>query len=125
MKTDPISGPIPREKFKALVDAPHGDARDLIRQYDPFWGLPPGTEIEFEVEVRAEVIGGAIVKASSLEEAKKLAKNLTRDEIEFDTYGLNDWDVETVNPVTPAPRRKLAPVIPSHACTADAEKKGT
>ncbi len=111
MKSDPISGPIPREKFDALVNAPHGEARDIIRQYDPFWGLPLGEKIEFEVEVRAEVIGGAIVKAASLEEAKKLAKSLTRDDIEFDTYSLRDcdWTVETVEPVKPSPKRKEPP----------------
>ncbi len=108
MKLDPVSGPISREELRALVDAPHGDAREIIREHDPFWGLPEGTKIEFEVEVRAEVIGGAAVKAASLEEAKKLAQNLTRDDIEFDTYELRncDWTVETVNPVTPPKRRK-------------------
>jgi hypothetical protein len=107
MKLDPISGPIPREKFDALVNAPHGEARNVIQQHDPFWGLPPGTKIDFEVEVCAEIIGGAIVKAASLEEAKKLADNLTRDDIEFDTYSVREcsWTVETVNPLKPAPRK--------------------
>lgn len=110
MKLDPISGPIPRETFDTLVNAPHGEARDLIRQHDPFWGLAPGTEIEFEVEVRAEVIGGATVKASSLEEAKQRAKNLKAADIEFDTYGLSDgdWTVETINPVIPRRRKEGA-----------------
>lgn len=106
MKNDPSTGPIPREEFAALVDAPHGEAADVIRQYDPFWGLAPGEKIEFEVEVRAEVIGGAVVKAASLEEAKKLAAKLSKQDIEFDLYDIDDWDVETVNPIRPRRRSR-------------------
>lgn len=107
-KNNPISGPVPREKFNALVDAPHGEARDTIRQYDPFWGLPPGAKIKFEVEVRADLIGYAVVEAASLEEAKKLAAKLPVAEIEFDVHDLtdHDWTVETVNPVKPRIRKK-------------------
>jgi hypothetical protein len=106
----PATGPIPPEKFRELVDAPHGEARLLIRQYDPFWGLEPGQKIDFEVEVRCEMIGGAIVKAASLEEAKKLADNLKSSDIEWDTYSCNEeWTVETVNPVEPPKHRKSLP----------------
>lgn len=109
MKHDPVSGPIPREKFNALVTAPHGEARDIIRQYDPFWGLAPDAKIEFEVEVSAEVTGYAIVKASSLEEAKKLAEKLTADDVEFDTYEMKhpcNWTVDSVEPVKPPVKHK-------------------
>lgn len=105
---DPISGPIPREKFATLINAPHGEAGDIIRQHDPFWGLPDGAKIEFEVELTAEVTGYAVVKAGSLEEAKKLAERLRPDEVDFDQFEKPDWTVETVNPVKPQPKRKAA-----------------
>jgi hypothetical protein len=106
---DPVTGPIPRDKFKALVDAPHGDAREEIRKRDPFWGLPEGAKIAFDVEVRAEVIGYAVVRATSLEEAKKAAKELTRGEIEFDSCEFDSFDVESVAPCPP-PRRRREPL---------------
>lgn len=106
MTHDPVSGPLPREKLQALADAPHGDARDIIRQYDPLWGLPAGAKIEFEVEFRADVVGYALVKASSIEEARKLAATLNKQEVEFDPSDAEDWKVMRVEPVKPAPRRK-------------------
>lgn len=106
MSDDPVSGPMPREKLRALAEAPHGDARDVIRQYDPFWGLPPGATIEYEVELRADVSGYALVKASSIEEARKLAANLNKHEVEFDPSDAADWKVMRVEPVKPPPRRR-------------------
>jgi hypothetical protein len=106
MKHDPITGPMPREKLAELIAAPHGEAQDIIRQYDPFWGLAPGAKIDFEVELCAEVTGYAVVQAASLEEAKKLAEGLSADEVEFDRHDLGRWTVDHVQAVKPPLRKK-------------------
>ncbi len=83
---DPSTGPMPREEFYALVEAPHGTAAKAIRKHDPFWGLPDGAKIEwcaiFTKEV--EVEGYAYIKAASKSEAEVTAKQLTADKIEYD-----------------------------------------
>ncbi len=84
-KLDPSTGPIPRAEFYALVEAPHGAAAKLIRQkYDPFFGLPEGTKIEWCATFTKEVEGYGYVKAASAAEAVALAQKLQASEIEYD-----------------------------------------
>src|ERR1035437_3871322 len=51
--SDPITGPLSREQFKALVDAPFGHATKEIRKIDPLYGRADGEKFEFEVRCRA------------------------------------------------------------------------
>jgi hypothetical protein len=85
---DPSTGPIPRDEFVKLVNAPYGEALKGIRKYDPLWGRQPGEKIKWKVKCRTVGIryGEAEVEATSEQHAKKLAENLTYDEVEW------DWD---------------------------------
>jgi hypothetical protein len=74
---NPISGPIPLEEFKALVDAPCGAARKAIQKHDPFWGREAHEKVLFTVKAKAKCIGTAMIEASSQEDADKLAADLT------------------------------------------------
>lgn len=85
-KLDPATGPIPRDKFYALVSAPAGAAKKFIRKYDPFFGRAPGEKVRWLVTYTKEVEGYAYVEAESKEEATKLGKNLRDDEVEYDTH---------------------------------------
>ncbi len=83
-KKDPATGPMPREQFYALVTAPHGAATKAIRKYDPFWGRPPGTKIDWLVTYSKEVNGYGSVRAASQEEAGILGKALPTEDIHYD-----------------------------------------
>ena len=66
-KIDPVSGPVPREEFRRLVELPYGKAREAIRKYDPCYGLEPGKKITWEVKVKAvSCRGTAYVEAAGL-----------------------------------------------------------
>lgn len=94
---DRSTGPIPREKFAALVDAPFGEAAKQIRKFDPLWGLAQGTKIKWRVECSGKLYGGAIVEASSEEEAMKLADKLTTNDVDWDN-GSDDFEILSVEP---------------------------
>lgn len=101
MPYDPITGPLPREKLRELVDAPYGEATQVLRQYDPEWGLKPGQKIEWEVVVERDVtgLGVAHVMAGSLKEAEKLTDDLCNSDIDWDDDGFQDFVVKSVKPV--------------------------
>jgi hypothetical protein len=89
-------GPLSREQFQALVNAPHGTASKEIRRRDPLWGRAPGEKIEFAVEFRANITDGiAYVKASSQDEANELARLLSFSDIDWDN---GSFEVVTVTP---------------------------
>ena len=96
---DPVTGPIPRDEFAALVALPCGEARKAIRKYDPLFGREEGEKIEWKVraERRRDDCGTAIVKASSQEEADKLADDLTEHDFDWDD-DFGDIEVKSVEP---------------------------
>jgi len=94
------TGPIPPEEFKALVDAPCGQALKVIRQYDPHYGKDDGELRKWRVklfkEVQAE--GFVTVEASSAEEAEALAYGVPDHKIDWDYDDCGTSFVEEVNP---------------------------
>lgn len=96
-KLDPVTGPIPREEFARLIDAPYGAALKAIRKYDPMYGRAEGEKISWCVEVTAMTSGTARVEASSEEEAEKIAENLSSAEIDWDG-AIEDLEVLSVRP---------------------------
>lgn len=87
--TDPSTGPIPREKFAELVNAPFGEASKAIRQHDPQWGRAPGAKFQWLVHVERSGSdqGRAWVDAASQEEAEQLAANLSTFDVDWEYDG--------------------------------------
>ena len=103
MTDDPISGPIPRERLKELVEAPFGKAKEIIRQYDPLWGRVRGEKIEWLVRVERDGTnaGTASIKPANQEEANELADELTGADIDWDCdYDFNGLIILSVEPKT-------------------------
>lgn len=103
---DPITGPIPREKFKEIASCPGaGKAREAIQQYDPLWGRQPGEKLEWKVRVERTGAdrGTAYVKAAPQKEADDLADNLSSCEVDWD-YADDDFDIISVEPCKPRAR---------------------
>lgn len=102
MKHDPISGPIPRAEFTALIAAPHGEAIKVIRKYDPLFGREAGEKIKWRVTYRRKAweTGRAMVEAKTLKEAQKLADDMDGRQIDWEpTYSSDDaGDVESIEP---------------------------
>jgi hypothetical protein len=95
---DPVTGPVPRETFKDLVNLPFGEATKRIRKFDPMYGRQPGEKIPWTItcEVR-RLEGRATVMASSEKEAGDLAQDLSSGDVDWDDY-LEDLDILTVEP---------------------------
>lgn len=102
MRLDPITGPLSRDEFKALVVAPFGAAAKIIRTHDPLWGLKAGDKIEWKVTATrtVEQTGTGWVKASTKEEAEKLAEGLGSGDLDWDDDYADSlsWDSVTVEP---------------------------
>lgn len=98
-KLDPITGPIPRDVFAQIVNAPHGEAKRMIRKYDPLFGVQDGEKVKWKVTVERQGAdqGYAIIEASSKEEADDLADELQEHEIDWD-YDSGDLEVISVEP---------------------------
>jgi len=95
MAIDPITGPLSRTEFAELVSAPHGEAKKVIRKYDPYYRLEPGEKIRFVVEARGRLVGRAFVQANSQAEADKLADALC--DADFDWHSSdNSFDIISV-----------------------------
>lgn len=106
---DPVTGVISREQLRALAAAPSaGFARDVIRNYDPLWGLPEGAPLRWRITLTREVVeeGEAFVEAASEEEARARAAHLDDDAI---TWGIGWCDPvvgsNEVIAVAPSPAR--------------------
>jgi hypothetical protein len=95
---DAVSGPLPRERLRELVEAPHGHAAKEIQKYDPQWGRRDGEKFEWEVRCTAVMTGRAIVLASSQDEADKAADELSEAEIDWEIGG-EGFEVESVEVV--------------------------
>jgi hypothetical protein len=95
---DPVTGPLTREKLKALADAPYGKALREIRKIDPWYGHPPGAKVELVVVATREIEGAAVVKAADMEEAKKLAERLKVNDFEWETSSWidDDYDIQSI-----------------------------
>jgi hypothetical protein len=93
IKLDPSTGPITREQFKRIVDAPFGAAGEMIRKYDPLWGLKPGEKMEWEVTVQRMQQGTVIVKAATEEEAQNMAGEVNESDVNWDS---RDDEMEVV-----------------------------
>jgi len=86
MSLDPVSGPVPRDVLKSLVDAPFGAALKTIRKYDPLYGRVEGETIKWRVRFERELIetGSAVVDASSEKEAMEIAGLLDEGDVNWD-----------------------------------------
>jgi len=86
MSLDPVSGPVPREILKSLVDAPFGEALKTIRKYDPLYGRIEGEPVKWRVHFERELVesGSAIVEASSEKEALEIAELLDENDVSWD-----------------------------------------
>lgn len=95
-------GPIPREKFAEIINAPHGKAAELIRTYDPLWGRDNGDGVErkWKVKLSREIteIGFATVMAVTEEGAKILADALDEHDIDWQHEYSDHGIVESVEP---------------------------
>jgi hypothetical protein len=94
---DPISGPMPRDQFRELVDAPFGAATKAIRKYDPQFGRADGEKFRWRVHAESTMRGSAYVMASSQEEADDLAADLDCNDFDWCDYS-SDFDVLEVEP---------------------------
>lgn len=94
MTRNPISGPIPLDKFKELINLPFGGALKAIRKYDPLYGLQEGEKLRWEVTASGYMTGRSVVYASSKDEAEELAEELTAADFDWDTD--DSIDIDTV-----------------------------
>jgi hypothetical protein len=102
-RLDPVTGPLSREEFAALVAAPYGAAANAIRKHDPLYGIKEdGEPIKWEVYAtrRATEEGYAEVAASSIEEALELAGKLKSSAFSWDCGHVYD-DAPNIQEVTP------------------------
>jgi hypothetical protein len=85
-KLDPVTGPIPRDKFAEIVNAPYGAATKAIRQYDPLYGRKEGEKFKWAVRFTREVEeeGWGYVEAESAEEAEELGRKLKESDLTWD-----------------------------------------
>ena len=93
---DPITGPLDRETFKKLTDAPFGKATEIIRQYDPFWG-PWGRRRKSDGRSGDEATGRGVAlwrKLSAKGKPMRWPMTLTMDDIKWD----DDFDILSVKP---------------------------
>ncbi|MCK1445396.1 hypothetical protein IVB43_23715 [Bradyrhizobium sp. 48] len=86
MKLDPVTGPVPREKFSELVEAPHGQAVRMIRRYDPYYGRKEGEPFKWAVRFTREIEeeGYGYVEAATEEEAEELGRQLKEKDLTWD-----------------------------------------
>lgn len=92
-------GPIPRDEFMKLVEAPFGEAIKRIRKWDPLYGRAKGEKIKWKVECRGELYGTAYVEAATQEEADKLADDLDCGAVDWGD-GSSDFEIDSVEPVS-------------------------
>jgi hypothetical protein len=91
--TNPISGPVPINEFREMVNLPAGEARKCIRKYDPLFGREPGEKIKWEVRFTGQGVGYAVVEAASKKDAEKLADKISDADIEWDDMEVDDFEV--------------------------------
>ena len=98
------TGPIPRDEFFSLVDAPCGRAAQVIRRYDPLWGrgLGDGKKIKWRVKLTQLVTmaGYVTVEAESQEEAGHLAEQIPDRDVSWDFECADLSEIEEVEPMT-------------------------
>lgn len=95
-------GPLSREMFQALVDAPHGSAAATIKKYDPLYGTgkegpPPAFKWRVRFSRRAREEGFAIIEAPTEAEAERKAAEMSENEIDWDAGRDSDWGFEVTN----------------------------
>jgi hypothetical protein len=107
MAIDPITGPVPPEEFRRLVDAPHGEAVKAIRKYDPTYGLKDGETIKWIVTYEREVtqVGTITVDASSEDEAEKLADEILENDEERFAWESTDSFADNYELISVEPKR--------------------
>lgn len=100
------TGPLSPEEFKALVDAPHGQALKAIRKYDPLYGKfsAEGEPRKWRVKMTKEVqaVGFVTVEAVTEEEAEALAHGVPDHKIDWDFDYYDDDGTSWVEEVEPA-----------------------
>lgn len=86
----PATGPISPEQMRALADAPYGKAGEVLRKYDPAWGLsgPEAPLRKYDVTLSAMLPATAYieVEATNPEQARKIAMQ--------ERYSNLDWDID-------------------------------
>lgn len=102
MPNDPVSGPIPRDKFVEMVNLPYGEACKAIRKYDPMFGRQPGENIKWRVKYSRTLYeeGYATIEATSEDEAEKIAADLPDYNI---SWSCDDSDMAQIEDVRPLP----------------------
>lgn len=85
MPHDPSTGPIPRDVFASLANAPFGKALETIRQYDPLHARAEGEPIKWRVILRRKMWerGTVIVEAASETEAESMADEISCNQIDW------------------------------------------
>lgn len=96
------TGPLSPEEFKALVDAPHGQALKAIQKFDPLYGKfsAEGEPRKWRVKLVKEVTatGFVTVEAVTKEEAEALAHGISDYKIDWDYDDDGTSYVEEVKP---------------------------
>lgn len=92
----PVSGPVPIDEFRALVNAPAGEARKRIQKYDPLFGRAEGEKIKWQVTFTGRGTGYATVMAASQKEAEKVADGLSDAEIDWEDMEVDGMEVEPI-----------------------------
>lgn len=102
VKDADVFGPLSRDEFQALVDAPYGTAVRAIREHDPLFRREPGEKIEWLCRFSRVVDyqGEAYVWAETEEEARKRANALPEEDIEWVSDPWFARKLETVEAVT-------------------------
>ena len=82
------TGPFTADEFKALINAPHGEALKRIQQLDPLYGknFEDGEKRKWRVKLIQEVrmAGYVTVEATCEEEAEALAEAIPDHTISWD-----------------------------------------
>lgn len=101
--TDPVTGPVPREVFKALADAPHGQALKEIRKYDPQYGtggdnsLPLKKWIVFFTARHVRATGSLIIEAPTKDAARAAAPQKIDTEIDRLEWEIDDRSLDVAD----------------------------
>lgn len=85
MTKDASTGPIPRDVFARLIDAPHGEALNTIRKYDPLFRRQNGELLKWKVTYFRTILdtGTAIIEAADEKQAWIIADKISTKEISW------------------------------------------
>lgn len=95
---DPVTGPLSREQFAALVAAPYGEAVKAIRKHDPLYDRDEGEPIKWKIRLRrtSTETGIAYVEAATEKGAEALADLLNERDISWDYDDSDEFEIVSV-----------------------------